>query len=130
MKTGSLEIRRLVLLPLLLVLCGGGEAAILRVSPNSATRQVATEVEGNYTTTHLYINEVAGDSIPITVFFDPQAVNIETCEIFTNLNRRERAQLDADGDGDGIEDGIKAVNGNTIVAGNDSKSITHSCRFG
>jgi glycosidase len=93
------------------------DAAILKISPNSTTR-LASEVEGNYATSHLYIDEVAGESIPITVFFDPQAMNIETCEIYTNLNRRERAQLDADGDG--IEDGIKPVNGNTLVAGNDS----------
>jgi len=93
-------------------------AASLKISANSATRQVATEVEGNYTTTHLYLDEVAGDSIPVTIFFDPQAMNIETCEIFTNLNRRDRAQLDADGDG--IEDGIKPPDGNLIPAGNDS----------
>lgn len=94
------------------------DAALLKISPNSSTRLAATEVEGNYTTTHLYVDEVAGDSIPVTIFFDPQAFGIETCEVFTNLNRRDRAQLDANGDG--IEDGIKPVNGNTIVAGNDS----------
>lgn len=94
------------------------DAAILKISPNSATRQVASEVDGNYTTTHLYIDEVAADSIPVTIFFDPQMNGVQTCEIFTNLNRRERAQLDANGDG--IEDGIKPVDGNSIAAGNDT----------
>lgn len=95
----------------------GLEASILKISPNSTVR-LGSEVEGNYSTSHVYIDEVAGDSLPITIFFDPEAINIATCEIYTNLNRRERAQLDADGDG--IEDGIKPVNGNSIVAGDDS----------
>ncbi len=90
----------------------------LKVSAGSAVRVTMTEVEGNYTTTHLFVDEVAGDAIPVTVFFDPQAVNIQTCEIFTNLNRRDRAQLDADGDG--IEDGIKPPPGNGFVAGDDA----------
>ena len=93
------------------------DGAILKISPNSATRQVATEVDGNYSTTHLYIDEVAADSIPVTIFFNPEMAGVETCEVFTNLNRRNRAQLDADGDG--IEDGIKPVSGGLIAAGND-----------
>ena len=103
---------------ILLGLAGTLDAAILKISPNSATRQVATEVDGNYSTTHLFIDEVAAESIPITIFFDPQMGGVDSCEVFTNLNRRERAQLDANGDT--IEDGIKPVDGNTILAGNDS----------
>ena len=64
------------------------------------------------------MDEVAGDSIPVTVFFDPQSVGVESAEVFTNLNRRDRAQLDANGDG--IEDGIKLPPGNAIPAGNDA----------
>ena len=93
-------------------------ASTLKISAGSAVRVTTSEVEGNYTTTHLYVDEIAADSIPVTVFFDPQTLGVETCEVFTNLNRRERAQLDADGDG--IEDGIKAPNGNNIPAGNDA----------
>lgn len=103
---------------LLLISASPTWAATLRISPNSKIRQVATEVEANYTTTHLYLNEVAGDSIPITLFFDPQTNGVESAEIFTNLNRRDRAQLDADSDG--IEDGIKPPSGNNIPAGNDA----------
>jgi hypothetical protein len=90
--------------------------ASLKVSPNSSTR-AATEVEGNYSTTHLYVDEAAGDSIPITIFFDPQMLGVETAEVFTNLNRRERAGLDANSDG--IHDGIKPVPGSLITAGSD-----------
>ena len=93
-------------------------ASSLKISAGSAVRVTASEVEGNYTTTHLYVDEIAADSIPVTVFFDPQTLGVESCEVFTNLNRRDRAQLDADGDG--IEDGIKAPNGNNIPAGNDA----------
>ena len=101
----------------LLLPAGVASAAALKVSANSAVR-AGSEVDGNYTTTHLYVDEVAGDSIPITVFFDPQTLGVESAEVFTNLNRRERAQLDANGDG--IEDGIKFPPGNNIPAGNDA----------
>ncbi|RYD47322.1 MAG: hypothetical protein EOP83_28205, partial [Verrucomicrobiaceae bacterium] len=93
------------------------DGSSLKISANSASRAAGAEVEGNYSTTHLYVNEIAADAIPVTVFFDPQALGIETCEVFTNLNRRDRAGLDANGDG--MEDGIVPVNGNTISAGDD-----------
>ena len=103
---------------MILALGVSAQAATLKISANSATRQVATEVEGNYSTTHLYVNEVAGDTIPMTFFFDPQMLGVESAEIFTNLNRRNRAQLDANTDG--IEDGIKPPPGDAIPAGNDA----------
>ena len=75
----------------LLVAALPARASTLKISANSAVR-AAGEVEGNYTTTHLYVDEVARDSIPVTVFFDPQTLGVESAEIFTNLNRRERAR--------------------------------------
>jgi glycosidase len=91
--------------------------SVLKISPNSTDR-ATSEVEANYTTTHLYINEVAGESIPITIFFDPGTTGVEFAEVFTNLNRRDRA--DDDANSDGIEDGILPPNGNDIAAGNDA----------
>jgi glycosidase len=88
----------------------------LNISSGSATR-LATGVEADYTTSRLFIDEVAGDSVPITVFFDPRAQNVESAEVFTNLNRRDRAAKDADGDG--IEDGIRPPAGNGVAAGDD-----------
>lgn len=114
----SKNVLRSSLSALLFAFPGVLDAAILKISPNSAAREVASEVEADYSTTHLYLNEVAGESIPVTIFFDPQMLGVETCEVFTNLNRRDRAQLDANGDG--IEDGIKPVDGNLITAGNDN----------
>ena len=78
-------------------------------------------VNGNYTTTHLFINEAASDSKPLTVAFAPGQSNITAVEVFTNLNRRDRAQLDANADG--IEDGIKPPDGNNATVG-DSNYFT------
>jgi glycosidase len=88
----------------------------LRVSA-AATSRLASEVEADYTTSHVFVNEVAHDSVPFTIFFDPQTMGVATAEVFTNLNRRDRAALDADGDG--VEDGIMPPDGNKISAGDD-----------
>ncbi len=93
------------------------EASTLKISANSTGRD-DSEVEGNYGTTHLFVDEVAGDSIPITIFFDPQTLGVETAEVLTNLNRRDRATADADGDG--VQDGIKPPNANNIPAGSEA----------
>ncbi len=57
----------------------------------------------DYTTSKLYVDEVAGDAVPITISFAP-GVQADEVELWTNLNNRDRAGLDADGDG--IHDGI------------------------
>ncbi|HSU56357.1 MAG TPA: alpha-amylase family glycosyl hydrolase, partial [Candidatus Dormibacteraeota bacterium] len=75
-------------------------------------------LNADYTTTHLFVNELAGDSVPLTVLFSPNASNVVAAEVFSNLNRRDRATQDANGDG--IEDGIVPPDGNGIVAGEDS----------
>jgi glycosidase len=88
----------------------------LRVSSGSNSR-LATEVEADYTTSHVFINEVANESVPFTIVFDPQTMGVASAEVFTNLNRRDRAALDANGDG--IADGILAPDGNKIPVGDD-----------
>jgi hypothetical protein len=70
-------------------------------------------LNGDYTTTKLYVDEVAGDSIPVTVNFAPGTNGVTTVELFSNLNNRDRANSDANGDG--IPDGIMPVDGNTIT---------------
>ena len=102
---------------LLVAFAFSAEAASLKISAGSAVR-AAGEVEGDYTTSHVDVNEVAGDLVPFTLFFDPQTAGVETCEVFTNLNRRDRAGLDANGDG--IEDGIKPPGGDSVVGGADT----------
>jgi glycosidase len=75
-------------------------------------------INADYTTEHLFVDEVAGDSIPITVLFSPNASNVVEADVFSNLNRRNRATMDANGDG--IEDGIVPPDGNTITTGDDN----------
>ena len=75
-------------------------------------------VNANYTTTHVFVDEVAGDAVPLTVLFTPNAANLTHVELFSNLNRRDRATADADGDG--VEDGIRSPNGDLVVAGADT----------
>jgi hypothetical protein len=76
-------------------------------------------VEANYTTSKLYVDELAGDTVPVSVVFRPDAGNVDAAkvQVFTNLNRRDRAERDADGDG--IEDGIVPPSGDLV--GTDDK---------
>ena len=63
MKTFASRISRAFLL---LACAGNLDAAIFKISPNSTSRQLGTEVDGNYSTTHLYQDEVAADSMAST----------------------------------------------------------------
>ena len=76
-------------------------------------------VEANYTTSKLYVDELAGDTVPVSVVFRPDVGNVDAArvQVFTNLNRRDRAERDADGDG--IEDGIVPPSGDLV--GTDDK---------
>jgi glycosidase len=115
--TAILSTVRLGTLAACLVCCSlTAFASSLRISM-APQRSVASEVEADYTMAHVFVDEVAGQSVPITVFFDPQMTQVESVEVFTNLNRRDRAALDANSDG--IEDGISPPPGNTIPAGDD-----------
>ncbi|MEQ1859483.1 MAG: hypothetical protein ABMA13_06070 [Chthoniobacteraceae bacterium] len=93
------------------------QAASLKISASSTVR-LAGEVEGNYSASHVFVDEAAGTSVPFTIFFNPQMTGVETCEVFTNLNRRDRAELDANGDS--IEDGIKFPPGSVVTVGSDA----------
>jgi hypothetical protein len=95
---------------------GPGHASSLRISPGSDHR-ATNEVEADYGTSHLFIDELAKQSVPITVFFDPQTTGVAQAEVFTNLNRRELAT--ANPNGDGVEEGIDPPPGNTIAAGDE-----------
>jgi len=88
---------------------------------NNVTGTPVLTVDGlnaDYTTEHLFVNEVAGDSIPVSVQFTPNAPNVVEADVFSNLNRRDRATQDANGDG--IEDGIVPPDGNLIPTGDDN----------
>jgi hypothetical protein len=92
-------------------------ASSLLVSAGSEQR-APFEVEADYTTSHLFLDETAKDTVPITVFFNPQMSGVAAAEVFTNLNRRDWAT--ASPNANGIEEGIESPDGNTIAAGDDS----------
>jgi glycosidase len=70
----------------------------------------------DYGMTHVFVNEVSNDAVPLTILFSPNAsTNVVEADAFSNLNRRDYATRDANGDG--IEDGIVPPDGNTIATG-------------
>ena len=85
---------------------------------NGAPVLTVDGMNADYTTEHLFVNEVAGDSIPVSILFSPNTNNVVEADVFSNLNRRNRATLDANGDG--IEDGIVPPDGNLIPTGDDN----------
>jgi hypothetical protein len=72
-------------------------------------------INANYGMTHVFVNEVSNDAVPLAILFSPGVSNVVEADVFSNLNRRDQAGLDANGDG--IEDGILPPDGNTIATG-------------
>ncbi len=67
-----------------------------------------------YSTSHVYIDEVAGTTADIEVLWTlTDFSNITDVEVYTNLNRRDLARTDKNSDG--YADGIQPINGNTIT---------------
>ena len=109
-------------LGVLLLFASAAQASIaLKISPNSTVRG-GGEIEADYSSTHLFIDEINGDTIPITIFFDPGTLGVDEADVFTNLNNRDKANLDANGDG--IPDAIVLPNGNYILAGDTANYFT------
>jgi len=72
--------------------------------------------DADYGMTHVFINEVSNDVVPLTILLSPNAsTNVVEADVFSNLNRRDHANLDANGDG--VPDGILPPDGNTIATG-------------
>jgi len=72
-------------------------------------------ISANYGMTHVFVNELSNDAVPLTILFSPNVSNVVEADVFSNLNRRDHAGLDANGDG--VEDGILPPDGNTIATG-------------
>jgi glycosidase len=91
-------------------------AAVLVATP--AFAQPVLTVNGlnaNYTTTHVFIDEVNNPAPPaFTCILTPNEAGVTDAELFTNLNNRDRAGLDADGDG--IHDGLLPPDGAQITS--------------
>ena len=74
-------------------------------------------VSADYTTTHVFVDEIAGDQIPVTVFFDPgtAAVDPSTVQVYTNLDRRDYATLTyTDSFGIATQEGIEPPSGDVV----------------
>ena len=84
----------------------------------SAVAQPSLTVNGtsaNYTTSHVFVDEVNdADFPPFTCVLTPNEANVTEAELFTNLNNRDRAALDANNDG--IHDGILPPDGTLITS--------------
>ncbi|MCC5850139.1 MAG: hypothetical protein JJU29_18800 [Verrucomicrobia bacterium] len=87
----------------------------LTVAPQTLSGNASLTVNGqnaNYNVLNFYIDELQNEVFPaLDIVFEPGAPTTQV-EIFTNLNNRDRANLDWDGDG--IEDGIIPPDGNLI----------------
>ena len=64
-------------------------------------------MNADYTTEHLFVDEVAGDSIPVTILFSPNTNNVVEADVFSDLNRRSFVTTPTlDANGDPTEEGI------------------------
>jgi hypothetical protein len=87
----------------------------LAVSARAQPTLTINGVTADYGATHVFVNEVANDEVPLVILFSPNVANIAEADVFSNLNRRDHAAMDADGDG--IADGILPPDGNAIATG-------------
>jgi Bacterial TSP3 repeat len=93
-----------------------GDPVLTVASVNNGT------LNGNYTTSHVFVDEIAGDLIPLNIVFQPNAQNVDptTVQIYTNLNRRDSATLPwTDSFGIATEEGINPPSGD-VVGTNDN----------
>ncbi len=74
-------------------------------------------VTADYTTTKLFLDEIAGETQRIVVVYTPDDGAVSNVQVFCNVNRRDLVDVDY-GNGyfspDGIPDGIKPPDGNFI----------------
>ncbi len=76
-----------------------------------------------YTISHVYIDEVAGTTVPLTFRFTPGVANVTDVELWTNVNRRDLANSDKNADG--YPDGVVAPNGNLVTdSAGDTDALT------
>jgi glycosidase len=72
-------------------------------------------VNADYGMTHVFINEVSNDVVPLTILFTPNApTNVVEADVYSNVNRRNYATNVAS---NGLQEGIVPPDGNTIATG-------------
>ncbi len=98
-------------------------AASLPAGTNGHSVLTVDGMNAEYTTEHLFVDEVAGDSIPVAVQFSPNTnATVVEADVFSDLNRRRYvSQLYTNSTyPNGMEEGIVPPDGNTIATGDDS----------
>ncbi len=93
------------------LLCATGVAQAVGTLTVS-TPGYAVNRSAEYTTSHVYFDEVAATTAPITFRFTPGVANVIDVELWTNVNRRDL--VNADRNADGYPDGVVSINGNTV----------------
>jgi glycosidase len=89
-----------------------GEYLNVSIGPPSLT---INGINADYGITHLFVNEVSNDTVPLKILFTPNtSSNIVEADIYSNLNRRNYATNLAS---DGLEEGIVPPDGNSITTG-------------
>ncbi len=84
-----------------------GDPVLSVASPATGT------LNGNYTTTKAFVDEVAGTTVPVTVHFAPGQANITAVEVVTNLNQRD--YVTGDKNANGIDDGMEFNQTESII---------------
>jgi hypothetical protein len=79
-------------------------------------------MNAEYTTEHLFVDEVAGDTIPVSILFSPNTNNVAEADVFTDLNRRSHVTTLYTNATypNGMEEGIVPPDGSTIATGDDT----------
>lgn len=100
----------------------GYEDQVFNAIPHASDEPLLTvesegngRIDGDSGTSRFFLDEVAGESVPMTVEFEPNQARVIAAEVFSNLNRRDWANQDSDGDG--IPDGMVAPAGDSIESG-------------
>jgi glycosidase len=72
-------------------------------------------IDGDYGMTHVFVNEVSNDAVPLTILFSPNvSTNVVEADVYTDLNRRDYVtRLGANG----VEEGIVPPDGNSLATG-------------
>jgi hypothetical protein len=94
-----------------------GEVFSFSIGTAGSPSLTVNGTEANYTTSHVFVDEINGDSIPYNIVFTPNDPNTDpaTVQVVTNLNRRDYATLPyTDGNGLATEEGISPPSGDVV----------------
>ncbi|HXA45392.1 MAG TPA: hypothetical protein VNZ25_07805, partial [Candidatus Angelobacter sp.] len=72
-------------------------------------------INADYGMTHVFVNEVSNDAVPLTILFSPNvSSNVVEADVYSDLNRRDFATTLGS---NGVEEGIIPPDGNSLATG-------------